>query len=90
MSTRHTRRNPQGPVLGTDALAKVEHMRRGAKAEKRWQQAMHDTGVTKITVDNLHRVEAAMKRIKAEEGTKRTKRTRGGRHTRKSRSTRRH
>ena len=50
---RHTRRNPSGPLLSADQLAKVEKTKRGAPANRRWAQVIHDTGP--ITAANFDR-----------------------------------
>lgn len=50
---RHTRRNPSGPLLSADQLAKVEKTKRGKPANKRWAQVIHDTGP--ITAANFDR-----------------------------------
>ena len=50
---RHTRRNPSGPLLSADQLAKVEKAKRGAPANRRWAQVIHDTGP--ITAANFGR-----------------------------------
>ena len=73
---RHTRRNPSGPLLSADQLAKVEKAKRGAPANKRWAQVLHDMGP--ITADNFDRQFAYYKHL--------THRRRGGRtrrHTRR-------
>jgi hypothetical protein len=53
MPGRHTRRNPQGPLLSADQLARVENENHGKAANKRWAQVIHDTGP--ITAANFDR-----------------------------------
>jgi hypothetical protein len=79
---RHTRRNPSGPLLSADQLAKVEKAKRGAPQERRLQQAMKQMGVKKITADNLDRVLEVAKEIQmGHRGG--TRRHRKHRHTRR-------
>ena len=42
--TRHTRRNPSGPLLDNKKLEEVERKKRGLPAEKRWAQVLRDMG----------------------------------------------
>ena len=51
MPGRHTRRNPSGPLLSADQLAKVEKTKRGKPANRRWAQVIRDMGP--ITGNNL-------------------------------------
>ena len=53
MPGRHTRRNPSGPLLSEKKLEEVEKAKRGAPANKRWAQVIHDTGP--ITAANFKR-----------------------------------
>jgi hypothetical protein len=61
MPGRHTRRNPSGPLLSADQLAKVEKTKRGKPANKRWAQVIHDTGP--ITAANFDRQFAYYKHL---------------------------
>jgi hypothetical protein len=61
MPGRHTRRNPSGPLLSADQLAKVEKTKRGAPANKRWAQVIHDMGP--ITGDKFDRQFAYYKHL---------------------------
>ena len=58
---RHTRRNPSGPLLSADQLAKVEKTKRGAPAKKRGEQVIRDMGPT--TGQNLDRQLAYYKHL---------------------------
>jgi hypothetical protein len=79
---RHTRRNPQGPLLDKHALGEVLAKMRGAPQERRLQQAMKQMGVKKITADNLDRVLEVAKEIQmGHRGG--TRRHRKHRHTRR-------
>jgi hypothetical protein len=75
---RHTRRNPQGPLLDKHALEKVLAKMRGAPQERRLQEAMRQLGVTKITADNLDSVLEAAREIQMRKrsGTRRRRHTR--------------
>jgi hypothetical protein len=61
MPGRHTRRNPSGPLLSADQLAKVEKTKRGKPANRRWAQVIHDMGP--ITGDKFDRQFAYYKHL---------------------------
>jgi len=42
--TRHTRRNPSGPLLSPEKLAEVEKANRGKRANERWKQVFDERG----------------------------------------------
>ena len=79
---RHTRRNPQGPLLDKHELEKVLAKMRGAPHERRLQEAMRQLGVTKITADNLDSVLEAAREIQMRKRSG-TRRHRKHRHTRR-------
>ena len=58
---RHTRRNPSGPLLSADQLAKVEKAKRDAPSKKRWAQVEATMGPA--TERNLDRYLAYYKHL---------------------------